>query len=186
MYVELLTNDNLHLLPLVCETSFDYYRDYWTQYRNIHSAKEVEICFKQTFINKYNYNDNTSTNKNYNNLYIILLDKQDYLPSTQNQMIGFCSTLDNDFEHYKKKDANGLFFSDLFIFNKYRNKGYATQVIKTIIDILLQDKKIIYISVANDPILLEFYKKRGFEIIDKYVAESDYFIFEYIGENAKL
>ena len=52
-------------------------------------------------------------------------------------------------------------------------------------DILLKDKKTIYISVADDPILLEFYKKRGFVIIDKYVAESDYFIFEYIG-NSKM
>lgn len=186
MYVELLTNSNLHLLPLICETSFDYYRDYWKEYRNIHSVKELEIYFKQTFINKYNYNDNASHNKNYNNLYIIFLDITDSLHATQNEIIGFGSTIDNDFKHYQKRDVNGLFLSDLFIFNKYRNKGYATQVIKTIIDILLQDKKIIYISVANDPILLEFYKKRGFVIIDKYVAESDYFIFEYIGDIAKL
>lgn len=181
MYIELLTNANLHLLPMICETSFDYYRDYWKEYRNIHSAKEVEIYFKQTFVDKYNYNHTESTNKNYNNLYIIFSYIPDSLHATQNEIIGFGSTIDNDFKHYKKKDANGLFLSDLFIFNKYRNKGYATQVMKSIIDILLKDKKTIYISVADDPILLEFYKKRGFVIIDKYVAESDYFIFEYIG-----
>jgi hypothetical protein len=55
MYIELLTNANLHLLPMICETSFDYYRDYWKEYRNIHSAKEVEIYFKQLFVDKYNH-----------------------------------------------------------------------------------------------------------------------------------
>ena len=106
-----------------------------------------------------------------------------FTDDTKTQFIGFGSSLDNDFKNYIKKDTNGIFLSDLFIFEKYRNKGYASMVINYIItNIRIKNNNIpIYISVENNETLHIFYKKMGFIIINTFVAERTYTIFEYVG-----
>ena len=168
MYITFL-NDNIELLPVICKTSFYYYMDYWKHYMDIHSPKELELVYINKFLSKHTLIKN--------NMYTLFTD------DTKTQFIGFGSTLDNDFKNYIKKDTNGIFLSDLFIFEKYRNKGYASMVINYIItNIRIKNNNIpIYISVENNETLHIFYKKMGFIIINTFVAERTYTIFEYVG-----
>ena len=63
-----------------------------------------------------------------------------------------------------------MFISDIYVFNKFRKQGHASFIIQEIIK-KIKEKDTntkIYISVENDQNLLNFYKKRNFNIIDKY------------------
>lgn len=172
MYIDILNNNNIELLPIICKTSYYYYLNYWKKYRNINSPKELEILYKKTFINNYNKNDC---------IYIIFLNQDKN--QDKNNIVGFGITVDNDFTYYKKRNNNSIFLSDLFIFRKYRHMGYGRESVNYIIHKILTKNKntSIYISGENNEKLLHFYKNIKFYKIDKYVAEKEYFILEYLG-----
>ena len=149
-------------LPLISEIMFNSYKTYWKLQNNITSSKQVEEIYKEEFIN------------NLDNQFYILFDKY-------NNLIGFGCYAENEFLDYKKKYDNSVFISDIYVFNKFRKQGHASFIIQEIIK-KIKEKDTntkIYISVENDQNLLNFYKKRNFNIIDKYKLDKIWNIFEY-------
>lgn len=74
-----------------------------------------------------------------------------------------------------KKYKDGVLLDEIYIEDKYRNRGIGTDIVKNI----LKDNKKVYLFVYKDNYLAyNLYKKLGFLVIES--TESRYFM-EYVG-----
>ena len=77
---------------------------------------------------------------------------------------------------------NGYFINDLFIKEKYRKKGYGTQLIKNLIKISRKEGKLHLISqvIADNKGAVKLHEKLGFVIYNKGLNKNNELVLIYV------
>lgn len=85
-----------------------------------------------------------------------------------------------DMEKFKEPKVAAFYISTLAVSPEYQHQGIATKMIN-FGENLAREKEIKYLRLdcnSNDELLLEFYKKRGFEVVSRMEKEPEYVLLE--------
>jgi GNAT superfamily N-acetyltransferase len=144
--------------------------------RLIEDLKYMSVVTYKLWYEKY-YRHNLDKFPTWNNLYDLFMNiaKETnestyyncYVSIRDEHIIGFISLNYNDFDIFvnDQMNKNTLWLTDLYVWKDLRGKGISTTMIEYVIKIAQNKKTNLYL--ACEDALVEYYKKHGFNNINK-------------------